>query len=148
MGKKIAVVGVGAVGGYTAAHMVRAGEDVTLIDMWPAHVEQMKREGLLITHHQGEEPFTVKVRALHLTEAQHLSKEAPIDIAFVCTKSYDTQWAAMLIKQYLAPAGYVVSLQNCMNEETIWRRQLGQDNGLHRQQHQRRPRRAGSCPSR
>src|SRR5580693_120681 len=79
----------------------------------------MKKEGLLITHHQGEEPFTVKVRALHLTEAQHLSKEAPIDIAFVCTKSYDTQWAAMLIKQYLAPGGYVVSLQNCMNEETI-----------------------------
>jgi 2-dehydropantoate 2-reductase len=30
MGKKIAIVGVGAVGGYTGAHMVRAGEDVTL----------------------------------------------------------------------------------------------------------------------
>src|SRR6267142_3165828 len=119
MGKRIAVVGVGAVGGYTAAHMARAGEDVTLIDMWPAHVDQMKRKGLLITHHQGEEPFTVKVRALHLTEAQQLSKEAPIDIAFVCTKSYDTQWATMLIKQYLAPGGYVVSLQNCMNEEAI-----------------------------
>src|SRR6266404_968570 len=130
MGKKIAVVGVRAVGGYTAAHMARAGEDVTLIDMWPAHVDQMKREGLLITHHQGEEPFAVKVRALHLTEAQHLSKEAPIDIAFVCTKSYDTQWAAMLIRQYLASGGYVVSLQNCMNEETIagvvgWGRTLG-----------------------
>ena len=95
MGKKIAIVGVGAVGGYTGAHMARAGEDVTLIDMWPAHVEQMKRHGLRITHHEGDEPFTVKVRALHLTEVQQLGKEAPIDIAFVCTKSYDTQWAAM-----------------------------------------------------
>jgi 2-dehydropantoate 2-reductase len=119
MGKRIAVVGVGAVGGYTGAHMARAGEDVTFIDMWPAHVEEMNRNGLRITHHEGDEPFTVKVRALHVTEAQHLSKEAPIDIAFVCTKSYDTQWAAMLISQYLAPGGYVVSLQNCMNEETI-----------------------------
>jgi len=119
MGKRIAVVGVGAVGGYTAAHMVEAGEDVTLIDMWPAYVEQMKQDGLRITHHEGPDPFTVKVRALHVTEAQHLSKEAPIDIAFVCTKSYDTAWAAPLIKQYLAPGGYVVSLQNCMNEETI-----------------------------
>jgi 2-dehydropantoate 2-reductase len=119
MGKRIAVVGVGAVGGYTAAHMARAGEDVTFIDMWPAHVEEMKTNGLRITHHEGVDPFTVEVRALHLTEAQHLSKEAPIDIAFVCTKSYDTQWAAMLIKQYLAPSGYIVSLQNCMNEETI-----------------------------
>src|SRR5882762_3157592 len=119
MGKRIAVVGVGAVGGYTGAHMARAGEDVTLIDMWPAHVEEMKKNGLRITHHEGEAPFTVKVRALHLTEAQHLAKEAPIDIAFVCTKSYDTHWAALMIRQYLAPGGYVVSLQNCMNEATI-----------------------------
>ena len=119
MGKRIAVVGVGAVGGYTGAHMARAGEDVTFIDMWPAHVDEMKRNGLRISHHEGEAPFTVGVRALHVTEAQHLAKEAPIDIAFVCTKSYDTQWATMLISQYLAPGGYVVSLQNCMNEETI-----------------------------
>jgi 2-dehydropantoate 2-reductase len=45
-------------------------------------------------------------------------------------KSYDTAWAAMLIRQYLAPDGYVVSLQNCMNEETIagvvgWGKTLG-----------------------
>src|SRR5246500_2596324 len=79
----------------------------------------MKRNGLRITHHEGEEPFAVKVNALHLTEAQHLSKEAPIDIAFVCSKSYDTHWATLLIRQYLAPGGYVVSLQNCMNEATI-----------------------------
>ena len=83
MGKRIAVVGVGAVGGYTGAHMVRAGEDVSFIDMWPAHVDEMKKNGLRITHHEGEEPFTVKVRALHLTEAQLLAKEAPIDVAFV-----------------------------------------------------------------
>src|SRR6266576_3365442 len=54
----------------------------------------------------------------------------PVDIAFVCMKSYDTAWATMLIRQYLAPDGYVVSLQNCMNEETIagivgWGKTLG-----------------------
>jgi 2-dehydropantoate 2-reductase len=119
MGKRIAIVGIGAVGGYTGAHMARAGEDVTFIDMWPAHVDEMKRNGLRITHHEGDEPFNVKERALHVTEAQHLAKEAPIDIGFVCTKSYDTQWATMLISQYLAPGGYIVSLQNCMNEATI-----------------------------
>jgi len=119
MGKRIAVVGAGAVGGYTGAHMARAGEDVTFIDMWPEHVDQMKKNGLRITHHAGDDPFTDKVRALHLTEAQQLAKEVPVDIAFVCTKSYDTQWAALLIGQYLAPGGYVVSLQNCMNEATI-----------------------------
>src|SRR3974377_1379553 len=119
MGNRIAIVGVGAGGGYTGAHMVRAGEDVTFIDMWPAHVDEMKKNGLGIKHHQGEGPVHVKGGAVHLSQGQRLAKEVPSDIAFVCTKSYDTQWAAMMIRQYLAPGGYVVSLQNCMNEETI-----------------------------
>src|SRR5712672_2380397 len=128
--KKIAIVGAGAVGGYAGAHMVQAGEDVTYIDPWPENVEAIRKDGLRITHIRDVEPFTVKPRALHLTEAQQLAKEAPIDIAFVCMKSYDTAWATTLIQQYLAPGGYVVSLQNCMNEETIagivgWGKTLG-----------------------
>jgi 2-dehydropantoate 2-reductase len=128
--KKIAFVGAGAVGGYAGAHMVKAGQDVTVIDPWPAHVEHMRKHGLRVTHAMTEPEFTVPVRALHVTDAQQLAKEKPVDIAFVCMKSYDTAWAAMLIRQYLAPDGYVVSLQNCMNEETIagvvgWGKTLG-----------------------
>src|SRR5271155_1631753 len=127
---KIAIVGAGAVGGYAGAHMVQAGEDVTYIDPWPENVEAMRGDGLRIPHIRDVEPFTVRPRALHLTEAQQLAKEAPVDIAFVCMKSYDTAWATALIKQYLAPTGFVVSLQNCMNEETIagvvgWGKTLG-----------------------
>jgi 2-dehydropantoate 2-reductase len=130
MGRKIAIVGAGAVGAYVGAHMVRAGEDVTFIDPWPEHVEHMRRHGLYVTHARDVAEFSVPVRALDVTDAQQLAKEPPVDIAFVCTKSYDTAWAAMLIGQYLAPTGYVVSLQNCMNEETIagivgWGRTLG-----------------------
>jgi 2-dehydropantoate 2-reductase len=70
VGKNIAIVGAGAVGGYTgASHMARAGEDATFIDPWPEHVEEVKRNGLRITHHQGEEPFTARPRATrHITE--------------------------------------------------------------------------------
>src|SRR6476469_10005330 len=119
MGKKIAFVGAGAVGGYAGAHMVKAGEDVTFIDPWPAHVEHMRKHGLKVTHAMTEPEFTVTVRALHLNDAQQLATEPPLDIAFVCMKSYDTAWATTLIKHYLAPDAYVVSLQNCMNDETM-----------------------------
>jgi 2-dehydropantoate 2-reductase len=130
MGKKIAIVGAGAVGGYTGAHLVQAGEDLTFIDPWPEHVEHLRRHGLRITHASGVPEFTVKVRALHVTDAQQLAKERPVDIAFICMKSYDTEWAATLIRQYLAPDGYLVSLQNCMNEAAIagavgWGKTLG-----------------------
>jgi 2-dehydropantoate 2-reductase len=109
---------------------VQAGEDVTFIDPWPEHVEHMRKHGLRVTHARDVPEFTVPVRALHVTDAQQLSKEKPVDIAFVCMKSYDTAWATMMIKQYLAPDGFVVSLQNCMNEETIagvvgWGKTLG-----------------------
>jgi 2-dehydropantoate 2-reductase len=130
VGKRIAIVGAGAVGGYAGGHMVQAGEDVTFIDPWPEHVEHMRRHGLRVTHARDVPEFRVPVRALHLTDVQQLAKEKPVDIAFVCVKSYDTAWATMLIAQYLAPDGYVVSLQNCMNEETVasvvgWGRTLG-----------------------
>jgi 2-dehydropantoate 2-reductase len=130
MGYKIAVMGTGAVGAYAGAHMAQAGEDITFIDPWPANVETMKAKGLTVSHLRDVPTWSTPVRALHLTEAQQLAKEKPVDIAFVCMKSYDTEWATTLISQYLSPNGFVVSLQNCMNEETIagvvgWGRVVG-----------------------
>lgn len=119
MGFKIAIMGTGAVGAYAGAHMARAGEDVTFIDPWPENVEKMRRDGLTVSHLRDVPEWSTPVRALHLSDLQQVAKEQPFDIAFVCMKSYDTEWAATMIAQYLAPDGFVVSLQNCMNEETI-----------------------------
>lgn len=119
MGYKIAIMGTGAVGAYAGAHMAQAGEDVTFIDPWPQNVETMKAQGLKVSHIRDVPEWSTPVRALHLTELQGAAKEKPFDIAFVCMKSYDTEWATTMIAQYLAPDGFVVSLQNCMNEETI-----------------------------
>ncbi|MES2562319.1 MAG: 2-dehydropantoate 2-reductase [Pseudomonadota bacterium] len=120
MTKRIAMVGAGALGGYIGGYLAHQGQDVTMIDMWPENIEAIRSRGIELDGVTPEEKFTVRnVRALHLTEVQSLSKEKPIDIAFVSVKSYDTEWATMLIKPYLAPQGYIVSLQNCVNEEKI-----------------------------
>jgi len=116
MGKRMVFMGAGAVGGYVGGHLARNGEDVTLIDPWPEHIESIKQNGLHLSGTQGE--HTVRVKALHLHEVQGLFKR-PVDIAFICTKSYDTEWVTMMIQQYLAPDGFVVSLQNSINEERI-----------------------------
>jgi 2-dehydropantoate 2-reductase len=130
MGKRIAFVGAGAVGGYAGAHMTAAGHDVTLIDPWPEHVDFMKAQGMEIFGMTPEERLSVKVSALHITEVQALAKQQPIDIAFVAVKAYDTVWATTLIRQYLSASGCVVSMQNCINEERVaevvgWGRTLG-----------------------
>ena len=61
MGKRIVIVGAGALGAYVGGHLARAGEDVTLIDPWPAHVEQMRAEGLSLKGLSEEECFSTPV---------------------------------------------------------------------------------------
>lgn len=130
MGKNVVVVGAGAIGGYVGGNMARAGIDVTLIDQWPEHVEKIRAHGLRLDGLTAKEKHTVRVKAMHISDVQSLSKQNPVDIAFICVKSYDSEWAATLVKQYLAPAGFVVSLQNSINEERIasvigWGRVVG-----------------------
>ncbi len=116
MGRHIVFIGAGAVGGYVGAHLARAGEDVALVDPWPEHIEAIKRDGMHLGGSQGE--HVVRVKAMHLHEVQSFVKK-PVDIAIICTKSYDTEWAALMIRQYLSPQGYIVSMQNGINEERI-----------------------------
>jgi 2-dehydropantoate 2-reductase len=130
MSKRIAIVGAGALGGYVGGTLAQRGHDVTLIDPWPEHVEAIRARGLELDGMTPEERFTVtRAKTLHLTEVQSLARQ-PVDVAMVSVKSYDTAWATMLIAPYLAPGGVVVSLQNCLNEETIasivgWGRTIG-----------------------
>jgi 2-dehydropantoate 2-reductase len=130
MVERIAVVGAGAIGGYTGGHLAQNGFDVTLIDPWPEHIEAIRQDGFSLEGMTPEEFVCARPRTMHLCEVQGLAKEKSIDIAMVAVKSYDTEWVTRLIAPYLAPDGYVVSLQNCMNEETIagvvgWDKTLG-----------------------
>ena len=133
MKKKLAFVGAGALGGYVGGSFAQLGHDVTLIDPWPENIETFRANGLELDGVTPEEKFTVKnAKTLHLTEVQALARRGigPVDIAFIAMKSYDTAWATALIAPYLAADGFVVSLQNCLNEETIagvvgWGRTVG-----------------------
>lgn len=113
--KKIAVLGAGAIGSSVGADLTHAGHDVALIDQWPAHVEAMKANGLRVSMTDGE--LHTAVRAYHLCDVSTLNQ--PFDIVLLAAKSYDTRWMAELIKPYLKPDGFVVGMQNGMNDETI-----------------------------
>src|SRR4051812_12158838 len=102
MKKRIAIVGAGAVGGYLGGHLARTGNDVTLIDPWPEHVETIRKHGLQLSGMTDDESCTVQVPTMHIAEVQSLSRLRPIDIAIVSTKSYDTEWATLLIRPYLS----------------------------------------------
>ena len=68
MGKRIAVIGAGAIGGYTGGHLAHNGFDVILVDPWPEHVETIRKDGLAIEGVTQEEFVLAHPRTLHLTE--------------------------------------------------------------------------------
>ena len=127
---RVGVVGAGAIGGYFGGMLASVGHDVVLIDGWPAHVAAIQREGLRIEGMDPSQTVVVAVRALDVTDVQALSREAGLDVAIIATKSYDTDWAAALIHDYLRPDGFAVSLQNAINEYQVaaqigWERTTG-----------------------
>src|SRR5688572_26492962 len=109
MGKRIAVVGVGALGGYVGGNLAQAGEDVTLIDFWPENIEAIRSRGLELDGVTPEEKFTVKnAKTMHLTEMEALSRQKPIDIAFVSMKSYDTERKSTRLNSSHSQISYAV----------------------------------------
>ena len=82
MGKKIAVLGAGAIGSSVSADLTKAGCDVTVIDQWPAQVETLKSSGLTIQMPDGE--LKVPMRALHLCDLSSANLE--FDIVFLAVK--------------------------------------------------------------
>ena len=115
MSSKIAVVGSGANGTSIGVDLVRAGQDVTLIDQWPAHVEAMRQQGATIE--MPEETIVQEVNALHLCEVCTLKER--FDVVLVVTKAYDARWSSQLIEPWLKDDGLLVAVQNGMTAETV-----------------------------
>jgi 2-dehydropantoate 2-reductase len=109
---KIAVWGAGAIGGTVGAHLLRAGHNVLFIDRAADHVAAINRAGLAITGPIVE--FHVEAEAVTPAEL-----EGPLERVLLCVKAQDTRAAAEQIRPHLADDGYVVSLQNGLNELAI-----------------------------
>jgi len=109
---RMTVIGAGAIGGTVGAFLTQAGYDVLLVDVVPEHVRAMNEQGLRITGIRGDRRYPV--RAV-LPEELH----APLEIVLLCVKGHFTEAAMQRYAPLLAPHGYVVSLQNGLNEEII-----------------------------
>ena len=109
---KLTIVGAGAIGGVTGAYLIKAGHDVTFVDLVEEHVRTINERGLTIEGIRGE--FTVPARAILPRDLA-----GPLDAVIIAVKALHTEAAARQMLPYLAPDGYIVSLQNGLNEETI-----------------------------
>lgn len=110
--ERIAVWGAGAIGGTIGAHLLRAGHDVLFVDRAADHVSAIARDGLSITGPVA----SFKVEAAAITPEQ---VKGPLGTVLLCVKAQDTDEAARAIAPHLASDGFIVSVQNGLNELVI-----------------------------
>ena len=105
------IVGAGAIGSIVGAHLIRAGHDVVFIEANAAHADAIRRNGLRISGHID----TVVHPAVHAPSAF----DGPMERVLLAVKSRDTVAALTPFAARLAADGYVVSLQNGLEEDKI-----------------------------
>ncbi|MCB0184571.1 MAG: NAD(P)-binding domain-containing protein, partial [Caldilineaceae bacterium] len=106
------VIGAGAIGGTVGAYMARAGLGLLFVDADAAHVAAMNQDGLTIRGY--DETFKVSVKAV--TPDALPDKLGAVLLA---TKAPATQAALAQIVPRLADDGFIVSIQNGLNELVI-----------------------------
>ena len=109
----ILIWGAGAIGGCLGAYLIRAGHDVTFVDVDAGHVAAIRETGLKIVG--PIEEFTVQAPAFTPDEMRDATLPRLWDTVFLCTKAQDTRAAGEALARNLAPEGAVVSVQNGLN---------------------------------
>ena len=106
------MVGAGAIGGTVGARLARDGHSVLFCDTDEEHVAAMNERGLSL---EGPvEEFTVPARAVRPGELPD-----GLIAVLLAVKAHDTEAALDSIAPRLADSGFVVSLQNGLNEPAI-----------------------------
>jgi len=106
-----AIYGAGSLGTILGAYMTAKGEDIDLINRNKAHVEALRENGATIT---GTVSFNQKVKVLFPEEMEGL-----YDIIFLMTKQQANAEVVTRLKDFLAPDGVIVTLQNGLPEPGI-----------------------------
>jgi 2-dehydropantoate 2-reductase len=116
------IVGAGAIGGTLGHHLARAGHPVTVVDADPEHVRRIEADGLVVVR-GGDRHATRVTRALTPDPDE---RGLRLERVLLAVKAQATGSALEWIAPRLAEDGFVVSLQNGLNEDEIARR-IGRD---------------------
>lgn len=103
---RICVVGAGAVGGFLAAMLARAGHSVSVVARG-AHLQAIQQNGLRLTSTAGVDAFTVCVEA-----TDDPSRLGPQDIVLIALKAHDVPGIAARLQPLVGSNTIVVPVLN------------------------------------
>ena len=103
---KVAVIGVGAIGGLVACKLALAGEDVTCV-VRGKNLEAIRERGLKLIMEDGTEHVARNVRATNNYE-----EAGPQDIVILAVKAHQVADVAGDLPALFGPKTVVVTMQN------------------------------------
>ncbi len=103
---KIAVIGVGAVGGLVGAHLSGTEAEVVLFDVSKPLVEVIAANGITIELPSGDK------KQYDVNVSDDIASIGVVDLAIVCVKAYHTESAITMARPVIDKSTQVVSLQN------------------------------------
>lgn len=122
------IIGAGGIGGYYAARLAEAGEDVT-VSARGEHLQAIQRAGLIVRWEGGElHPPVVAVDQQSLVEGYAADD---FDVVVLAVKAGATASVMTTLNHWLSAAEVpVLSLQNGVDNEPIIARHLGNERTL------------------
>lgn len=124
---KFGVLGVGPVGGIMAAHLAKAGYNVTLIDVMKAHMDEIKKSGLSVT---GFKEINAQFPEKNICYGIDELTAKEIDFLFISVKASVLPQILPIIKQVVKPGITFISLQNGLDNEEMIAKTFGKENTL------------------
>ncbi|MEP6883394.1 MAG: 2-dehydropantoate 2-reductase [Gammaproteobacteria bacterium] len=103
---KIAIIGVGAIGGYVGIRLALAGEDVTFIARG-GNLEALRSRGIRLISPDGKEESVAKV-----TATDDYAAAGPQDLVILAMKAHQVESVAREVPTLFGPDTSVVPMQN------------------------------------
>jgi 2-dehydropantoate 2-reductase len=103
---KIAIIGVGAIGGYVGTRLALAGEDVTFIARG-ANLEALRTRGLRLVQADGTEELVPRVKA-----TDSYAEAGVQDIVVLAMKAHQVEAVTGDVPKLFGPQTIVIPMQN------------------------------------
>jgi len=103
---KIAIIGVGAIGGYVGIRLALAGEDVTFIARGANH-DALRDRGIRLLTDAGSEQVVSTVKA-----TEDYAAAGPQDVVILAMKAHQVEACAREVPKLFGPDTVVVPMQN------------------------------------
>lgn len=121
------IVGVGPTGGILAAHLSNSGHDVILIDKVKSHMDEIKRNGLIISNLRDLKAIFPENNICYSIKEL---KNKKVDYLFISVKASILKDILPQLKEVVRQGTTIISLQNGFDTEELIAEFFGEENTI------------------